>query len=230
MYIFKKEKKYLIFAGIQFAGILCTLTRGGWLSFIVFAIVGLLYIIKRKDCLKRALVLFIIFTLIFGCLNITSNNQIIGRTDKELVLSEDGKLIGTAGGRTEILRICLIAFADSPLIGFGPDTLKNRLLDDYPNDAINYLINHEVYIDKAHNEYMEYAVSGGIFTLISYLVLIAVIIRGLVKNKSDDINKVLLLTLIGYLVQAFFNISTIAVAPVYWILLGYCVQRIRYKK
>ena len=225
MYILKGQKKYLIFASIQFAGLLCTLTRGGWLSFLVFAAIGLLFIIKRKACLKRALILFFTLLLVFATINITTNNAIFERTDKEQIVSEDGELKGTVGERSEIYNICFKAIKDSPLIGFGPDTLKVRLLDDYPEDAIGYMLNHEVYIDKAHNEFIEYAVSDGIITFLCYLILISKIVIDLLKNKKDDISIVLFLTLIGYTVQGLFNISTIAVAPLYWILLGYCVQR-----
>jgi putative inorganic carbon (HCO3(-)) transporter len=226
MYIFKKEKKYFFFAIIQFAGLLCAMTRSGWLAFLVFSLIGLIFIIKRKDCLKRALIIFITFTMIFAVLNITSNSAILGRTDKQIIISEEGELQDSIADRSLILRISWNAFIDSPFKGYGPDTLRTRIIEDYPEESLEYMLNRSSYIDKAHNEYLEYAVSCGIFTLISYLVLIGFIIKGLIKGIGNDLNKVLLLTLIGYLVQAFFNISTVAVAPLYWIFLGYCVNTI----
>lgn len=226
MYIFKKEKKYFFFAIIQFAGLLCAMTRGGWLAFLVISLIGLIFIIKRKDCLKRALIIFITFTIIFAGLNLTSNSAILGRTDKQIIISEEGELQDSIADRALILRISWKAFIDSPFKGYGPDTLRTRIIEDYPNETIEYMLKRSSYIDKAHNEYLEYAVSCGIFTLISYLVLIGFIIKGLIKGIGNDLNKVLLLTLIGYLVQAFFNISTVAVAPLYWIFLGYCVNTI----
>lgn len=226
MYIFKKEKKYLFFGIIQFAGLICAMTRGGWLAFLVFSTVGLIFIIKRKDCLKRALILFTTFTMIFTCLSITSNNAIVGRVNDEGVVNEDGVVIKSSNERLEILKISWTAFKDSPFIGYGPDTLRTRLIEEYPEEAIAHVLKYKNYIDKSHNEYLEYAVSCGIFTLISYLALIGFIIRGLIRDIGNDLNKILLLTLIGYLVQAFINISTIAVAPLYWIFLGYCVNTI----
>ena len=72
---------------------------------------------------------------------------------------------------------------------------------------------------------MEYATSCGVFSLILYIILIALIIIKLIKNRGGN-NKVLVLIILSYLIQAFFNISVIAVAPLFWILLGYAVQQI----
>ncbi|MDV4149356.1 hypothetical protein R0131_00750 [Clostridium sp. AL.422] len=46
----------------------------------------------------------------------------------------------------------------------------------------------------------------------------------LIKSIRSDLSKVLLLTLIGYLVQSFFNISVVMVAPIFWIFLGVCAK------
>ena len=51
----------------------------------------------------------------------------------------------------------------------------------------------------------------------------------LIKNINNNLFKVLLLTLLGYLVQSFFNISVIMVAPIFWIFLGFCVKEIEGK-
>ena len=110
-------------------------------------------------------------------------------------------------------------------MGWGPDTLMYRLNDDYNELQNEYLNSHGGYIDKAHNEFLEYAVCNGVFNLLAYLVLIGLIIYKLIGEINNDISKVLLLTIIGYLVQSLFNISVIMVAPLYWILLGLSLQK-----
>ncbi|MDU5111354.1 MAG: O-antigen ligase family protein, partial [Clostridium sp.] len=125
-------------------------------------------------------------------------------------------------GRREILKISMRAFLDKPLIGWGPDTLSERLSTDYPKEYEEHLDYHNSFIDKAHNEFLEYAVSNGIFNLIAYLSLISITIYNLWRDIKEVKIKVLFLTLIGYLVQSFFNISVIMVAPIFWIFLGYC--------
>ena len=228
IYILKGSRKYLILSMPLFSGLLCSLTRGGWVAFIIYSILGLIFIYKDKECLKRATIIFIVFLICFLTINITSGNKVLGRISKSNIVSEEGEIIGSAGARVEILKISFNSFLDSPLIGFGPDTLKFRLNSDYPDEHSSYIVKHGTSIDKAHNEYLEYAVSGGIFTLISYLAIIILIIKGLLNRKKDYKNIVMILVISGYLVQAFFNISVIMVAPIFWILLGYAT-RLKYE-
>jgi uncharacterized membrane protein YfhO len=62
---------------------------------------------------------------------------------------------------------------------------------------------------------------------ISYISLISVILYKLFKHREDDVSKIFMLTIMGYIVQSFFNNSVIAVAPLYWILLGAAVKHYR---
>lgn len=226
IYIFKGGKRYLIYSMILFSSLICTLTRSGWLAFMVYSIIGLIFIIKDKNKLKKSSIVFILFLSVFLLLNLTTNSKIIGRASNTIIIDENGKTEVEDSGRIEILNISWNAFKDSPFIGWGPDTLKEKLDLQYSESQQEYISKHGAYIDKAHNEFLEYAVSNGIFNLISYLLLIVVIICKLIRNISSNVSKILLLTLIGYLVQSFFNISVIMVAPIYWIFLGVCVKKI----
>ena len=227
IYIFRGNKIYLIFSNIFFVTLLCTLTRGGWLAFLFYSFVGGILILKRKECLKRALLIFITFTLRFIFLNITTNNKVISRTDKELIISEEGEFKNSAGSRVNILKMSSKAFLNKPFLGYGPDTLKIRLLEDYPEESLAHIEKYNEIVDKSHNEFLEYAVSNGIFNLLAYLILIGLIIYKLIGEINNDISQIMLLTLIGYLVQSFFNISVIMVAPLYWIFLGFSLQKIK---
>ncbi|MEG0238506.1 MAG: O-antigen ligase family protein, partial [Clostridium sp.] len=112
----------------------------------------------------------------------------------------------------------------NPIIGRGPDTLIYTMFR-YHNDSFSeHSGKYNQSIDKSHNEYLEYWVSCGIVTLITYLWLLIIVGRNLFKRREDDKYKVLLLTFIAYIVQAFFNISMPMVAPIWWIFLGYCVK------
>ena len=94
-------------------------------------------------------------------------------------------------------------------------------IDNYPY-AFNGrpLVRKNIYYDKTHNEYLQTLVTGGIFYLLSYLGLYIIAIKNGIKNK-----KYYLLPVIGYLIQAFFNISVIEVAPFFYINLGLLVNR-----
>ncbi len=225
IYIFKAKKEYLIYASINFIGLLCSLTRSCWMSFVVVSVIGIIFILKRKDCLKRAGILIITLIAIFASLNFVSDNRIIGRSSIENIVSNDGELVDSAYNRNEIFKLSVRAFCQKPFLGTGPDTLSLRLKDDYTEEYWEYAILRGQTIDKAHNEFLEYAVCDGAFTLIAYIVLIIFVIKKLVKNIKDDVNKILLLVIVGYLVQSILNISTVGVAQIFWIILGYAICR-----
>ena len=81
------------------------------------------------------------------------------------------------------------------------------------------------YVDKAHNEYLQILIAEGLFALLSYLALYAIAIFKGIKNSFKDKEVYLLLPVIGYLVAAFFNISVIEVAPIFYICLGLLINR-----
>ena len=107
-----------------------------------------------------------------------------------------------------------------PLIGCGPDNLKEGLIYYALEDTIYQAEVYNRYVDKAHNEYLQIGATIGIPALIVYLAFIGQILykeRNMFKNKATFI---LVIPILGYLAQAFFNISTIGVAPIFWFLLG----------
>lgn len=162
-------------------------------------------------------------------INFISQNQVSGRIEHsktEFSNKVESSRNSSTRERIDILRVCLNVFKDSPFLGTGPDTLGERLSKDYKNYVNEHVKLYGATIDKAHNEYLEYAVSCGIFTLIFYLILIFCILKGILKNIKDDKFKIILSVILSYLIQATLNISVIAVAPLFWILLGYAVKMI----
>ena len=89
-------------------------------------------------------------------------------------------------------------------------------------DNFGYVYNKQdvgSYCDKAHNEYLQILVTEGIFTLITYLSLLFNLFIDGIKSKNKLV-WVLLMSFIGYAVQAFLNISSVLVAPIYFIIMG----------
>ena len=86
---------------------------------------------------------------------------------------------------------------------------------------------NNILFDKAHNEYLQTLVTQGIFALISYLALYGYITLYGIRNSFKYNEIYLVLPVIGYLVQAFFNISVIEVAPIFYIALGLCSGKIK---
>lgn len=227
LYIFKGEKKYLIYTIFIYLGEVCTLTRSGWIAYFICILLLSFFAFKNKR-IKRILILLVVLAIATIGINFISQNQVSGRmehTKKEFTKEIKNKSSSTSE-RIDILKICLSIFKDKPLLGTGPDTLDERVLKYYKNYSEEYIKIYGVRIDKAHNEYLEYAVSCGIFTLIFYLMIIFYILKGIVKNIKNDKFKIIFCVIISYLIQATLNISVIGVAPLFWILLGYSLKEI----
>lgn len=228
LYIFKGEKKYLIYTILIYLGEVCTLTRSGWIAYFICLVLLSFFAFKEKK-IKRIVILIAILAISTTSINFISQSQILGRvehTKTEFSGEIENSKNSSSSSRMHILKVCLEVFKDSPFLGTGPDTLGERLSKDYKNYVNEHIKLYGATIDKAHNEYLEYAVSCGIFTLIFYLILIFCILKGILKNIKDDKFKIILSVILSYLIQATLNISVIAVAPLFWILLGYAVKMI----
>ena len=105
--------------------------------------------------------------------------------------------------------------------GCGPDNFGYAYVKSYPWGS--------VYYDKAHNEYLQTLVTQGIFVFITYLTLLGIIFFKGLKCK-DNLTIVLLISFVGYSVQAFLNISVTTVAPFYFIIMGLLVNQIEHEK
>ena len=228
LYIFKGEKKYLIYTIFIYLGEVCALTRSGWIAYFICILLLSFFAFKNKK-IKRILVLLVVLAIATIGINFISQNQVSGRmehTKTEFSDEVESSKNSSTGSRIHILKVCLNVFKDSPFLGTGPDTLGERLSKNYKNYVDEHIRFYGATIDKAHNEYLEYAVSCGIFTLIFYLMLIFYILKGIMKNIKSDKFKIIFCVVISYLTQAVLNISVIAVAPLFWILLGYSLKEI----
>lgn len=226
LYILKGKKENLINSTIQFTSLICALSRSCWVAFFIVSIIGGIFIYKDKQKMKRALSIFILFSSIFLILNITSSKLLSSRVES-LVDSTVNVNETSGSGRILIWKIVGELIFQNPILGEGPDTLRESI-NMYIPDRMDYFQSISIFqIDKAHNEYLEYWASSGILTMILYITLIIVIGKNILINIDKIKYKVLFLVFIAYVVQAFFNISMPSVAPIWWIFLGYCVQSYR---
>lgn len=224
-YILYNKRRFLFYSTILFAGLLAALTRSCWLALVFISIAGLLFIMKKREMLKRTVFIIILFLSVFIIMDYSSNNIITGRSNDAV---RDIKDINeeSGSGRVMVWKITMKAICNNPIIGCGLDTLESRLLLEETEEYLSIVSNY-ARIDKAHNEFLEYWACGGLVTVLSYISLISVILYKLFKHREDDISKIFMLTIVGYIVQSFFNNSVIAVAPLYWILLGAAVKHYR---
>lgn len=108
-------------------------------------------------------------------------------------------------------------FSQYPIIGSGPDTFVIRFMDRYTNDIM--AIGPLTLNDTAGNVYLTMLINIGIVGLINYLTFIFVQIKNGIK-KMNSYSSVLLIAIICFLIQDFFNLWLVIVTPIFWLLLA----------
>ena len=104
-----------------------------------------------------------------------------------------------------------------PILGSGPDTFAIRFMAKYTNDiaAIGPLTLN----DTAANVYLTMIINIGIVGLINYLAFIFFQLKNGIK-KMNNYSAVLLITMVCYLIQDFFNLWLVIVTPIFWLLMA----------
>lgn len=117
---------------------------------------------------------------------------------------------------------------DRLLLGDGPDTFTIEFpQNDYIGKIRAYGTPHMI-VDKPHNMYLQIAMNTGVLSLLSVLTLFGFyIIQSLklyIKSMDNSFVSIsgvgIFLAICGYLAAGVFNDSTVAVAPLFWVLLG----------
>ncbi len=215
---------YLLTSSMIFLTLLFSEARSGWVgTFTAYVVILLLVVLKRKQLWKKAIIISLAFLIIFASVNYTNESQVItSRINSTITQVSSGDINHSGSGRIFIWRTAFPLLKDYWLHGSGPDTFGLV----FPNDSAQVKAFLHNYIDKAHNEYLQIAVTLGIPALIFYLLFLFEIIKSTLKSvlKLNEENKfyyyALLSGIVGYIVQAFFNISVVVVAPYFWIILG----------
>lgn len=235
--IFKNRKIYYIGSAFGFSAMLLCLARSSWVAFVISMILITLCLIlkKNKKYFKRFFIIIILFILCFSALDLLDKKdrfiQKIDVAQQEISTAFQSGLSDKMGsGRIAIWKLTGKLILKVPIFGCGVDALEVGLAKILPEENAAFIARANVYIDKAHNEYLQIAATMGIPALIVYLVFISMIIFPSIKNiKKSKVITSYTIVIISYLVQAFFNISTIGIAPIFWFILGLASRNINYK-
>ncbi len=225
LFIDEKKKVFKVIYGMFLPlfsiGISISNTLSSFVGLFVVFIFSAFYCIKNK----RYEIILIFFLLIylavltthmFGHTKILNDFTKFTKETKEIVKGNINEDYGTK--RIFIWKNTLKIVPDNLLNGVGIDNF-------YYAFGSKPLSKGRFFFDKAHNEYLQILITEGIFALISYLCLYFIIVKRGVKRVFKNKQIYLLLPVIGYLVQAFFNFSVVEVAPFFYICLGLCVER-----
>jgi len=114
------------------------------------------------------------------------------------------------------------------LVGYGPDTFAIVFPQNDYIGKINAYNTPFMIVDKPHNMYLQIAVNTGILSLAAFLAIILVYIVSGIKacfmnqapGRISHYGTGIFIGICAFLVAGLFNDSSIAVAPIFWILLG----------
>jgi len=221
----KGSKYHLLVASFVFSCLIVTFTRSAQLGFLVIFLLVAFSIIRNKLLLKRFIILSTLLVVLTLGFNEHSQGMVLGRflsigRDVQTVIDQDEGFEKAGSIRIYIWTRSLALVIDRPLLGYGLEALEMNFVNRYRDEMIEqygviYLV------DKVHNEYLHIAVSSGILSLIAYLVFISLVVKkGIKMIKINRSYLPYFIAVIAYLVQAFFNISVVSVAYIFWLYLG----------
>lgn len=237
LYFVYKNKKYLILSVIFFINLLLTCSIGPFISFcIVFFAMSILFFKRKHIDFKKIGCIFILFLSTFVIFTNVSeiyfkkvfNDDIKDnywlkddliklisipfKSSNNLINNEsvnDNYMRDFSNGRIDIWKNTLKIVPDYFLLGAGLDNFGYV----YPQNNLNK------YVDKAHNEYLQILITEGVVSLLLYFLLIINLLVDSLRN-NNKICLCLLMSFLGYVLQATFNIRVVAVAPIYFIIMG----------
>ncbi len=183
---------------------------------IVICLAVILILHKNEGSIKYIKIVYIVaFTAILltiVLLFILANTRGIGELNKYFKISDRW---GTRRGGT--WKQCISLFGDfslkEKLFGIGPETLY-RFLEAKGSQAGKSL-------DQAHNEYLQYLLTTGIFGLLSYIsVIICTSITVVRKLKNDVFAVALFLGLVAFWFQGIVNMAQPFTTPVMYLYIS----------
>ncbi len=212
-----------------FFALLTSRTRGAWVG-ALFAFVSyfmIIFLLKHwSKQTTKALVYLIMSSLLALVVFQILSPDVFGLeissivTDAKKVVTNDSDVVHAGSNRMYIWLKTLELVTEQPLTGVGLENLQIAFVSQYKDDMLAQL-GRVMFVDKAHNEYLHIAVTAGIPALIIYLGFLFRIARKYTKRLAQsEVYLALTASLIGYLTQAFFNISVVSVAFIFWAFLG----------
>ena len=224
MYILGGNWLSLGLSGVLSLALILTRTQSGLIGLGVG--LGIFYLslwTQKRVIRRRALISFLIISWFSALAFVTLPSfrvELVNLFKETTAFVQAPFLDETAGSYrifiwTRVLEIIELR----PWFGVGIEHLGRVFNQRYALEVIE-IVGQPLLVDRAHNEFLHVAVSVGLPGLALYLNLM---VQSLWVSfrKLDLIDLTLFSVVMAYLVQAFFNISVVSVAYLYWAFLGY---------
>jgi hypothetical protein len=229
LYIYANKKRDIYLLGLSntvlYAFLVVTATRSAWLATgIIIPLLIVLSYHQIKTDPRRIFLLFLVFLLVTVGLNIYQKGGIYSRfmtifSDLSVMLEGNEYELNQVGSsRMFIYQKSLPLLLKRPLLGSGPDTFARV----FPQELFIEYSGKNKLVDKAHCEYLQLAITVGLPALFCYLWFLVSLIKKNLSNLHyrNKYQLALFMAFLGYTIQAAFNISVVAVAPIFWAIMG----------
>lgn len=129
--------------------------------------------------------------------------------------------------RILIWRKCAEVFREHPVFGIGPDCLEYYLDIFFERESLLLGWTLRTYVDTAHNTFLQLLLNFGVIGCIPLSALLVETADGIRTQwqRSQRI-RILLPPFLCYLIQAFFNIGTCMIVPLFLVLWGTLLSEI----
>lgn len=228
-FIQNREIKSLLLCVLFSMNLYLAGSTGPMLGFAIsFIFISILLRKKIKRILAILLVILLSFNisdnLLFYYQKNVNNIDIVNKynikndvkdTYNNITSGDEKKIEKIGSGRLKLWKDCMPLIKKYWLTGAGIDNFK----DAYPQTG-------RIQFDKAHNVYLQMAITNGIFALLAYCFLCLIIfLKGIKFNKTFYI--ALYMAFVTYCIQAFANISVLDVAPYFYLIMGLLCSKIK---
>jgi|GEM_PF-5957611 len=111
-------------------------------------------------------------------------------------------------------------FLKYPLFGAGPECLHPAFIKKLPDEFVSFYKGAYILADKSHNEFLDILATRGIFAFILWIIIISYIIKIAISFKDRQYTIPIASGILGYLIQAQFNLSLFSITHLLWIMMG----------
>jgi len=231
-----------VLAGLFFAVIFITKTRGVLLGFAAGVVALLAYYAfrKRAEAEKQAaaaghfgslristrtvslllLGLMLVFAVVFFATRDALVWQSIPGLDRLAQAAMLGQGDATMQIRLGLWNLSWEAFKERPLFGWGPEHYLVAFERHYDPSLAIY---DEIWLDRAHNKVFDVLVMQGAFGLLAYLGLFGAALL-LVVKRAEGPKALLIAILVAYFVQNLFFFDQLLSYLGFFVLLGYILR------
>ena len=218
LFIMDRRPKTLFLCMLFFGALLASNTRGCWMAFVTIFFFSL-FLLTKKKYLMPFMAILLSFTFVAFTMNYTGENHIKGRASS---IDNQISMHDSAGsGRVIIWKMTLQAIEENPILGTGPENLKEHFIRTDNEYFLAYKKSKGKTVDKAHSEILHIAAVSGIPAAIIFVLFLATLFwkkRRTIFNFNSS--TIISMCIMVYFLQSLFNISIITVAPLFWVLLG----------